>query len=74
MVVPFLVGALQNIMYSLPFIIAGVVTSLATLLGSRLPETKDRPTREVYEDFFERDPPRGENRDVVELQTNTLCT
>ena len=51
--VPFLVGALQNAMYVLPFIIASVVTLLAAVLGTRLPETNNRPTREVFDDFFE---------------------
>ena len=52
LVVPFLVGALQNAMYVLPFVIAGVVTSLGALFGTKLPETNNRPTREVYDDFF----------------------
>ena len=65
LVVPFLVGVLQNTMYALPFIIAAVVTSVAALLGTRLPETNNKPTREVFEDFFENCPVEITSQEIV---------
>ena len=54
MLAPFLVGVLQQVNYILPFIVMAIVTLCACVLGMFLPETNRRPTREVFEDFFEK--------------------
>lgn len=50
---PYLVGSLQSVNHSLPFVTMFIVAILACLSGMVLPETRNLPTREVYEDFFD---------------------
>ena len=50
--VPFMTTILQNIRYDLPFIVVGLSGIVVGLLGISLPETKDKPTRETFEDFY----------------------
>ena len=51
---PFLVNVLQNLSYILPFIVMSAVTTATCVLALTLPETNNRPTRENYEDFFDK--------------------
>jgi len=57
LVVPFLTTVLQSVSYVLPFIFMCVLAILCCLLGLTLPETNKKPTREAYEDFFEKKSP-----------------
>lgn len=49
---PFLIRVLQRASYILPYLIMSAAAVLCVLCGLILPETKDMPTRESYEDFF----------------------
>lgn len=68
---PFLTTVLQKANPNLPFIIMGGLAILCSLAGFILPETNNTPTRESYEDFFEKtggyqvltDPPPPEVND-----------
>ena len=56
---PFLVGVLQNLSYILPFIVMSAVTAATCALALTLPETNNMPTRESYDDFFDKDTNHG---------------
>ena len=46
--VPLICTFLQNISYSIPFILMCVLGVLGSLVGLLLPETKDQPTKDTY--------------------------
>merc|ERR1712168_1455753 len=69
LVVPFLTTVLQSVSYGLPFIFMCVLAILCCLLGITLPETNKKPTRENYEDFFEK-----KTRDVVGKSNGGVAT
>jgi len=50
---PFLITVLQKVSFCLPYVIMSVCSFACVFVGLVLPETKDRPTREKYEDFFD---------------------
>lgn len=52
---PFLRNVLQGYSQSLPYEMMCVLGLLSGLIGLLLPETGDSPTRETYEDFFQKD-------------------
>ena len=52
--VPFLTTVLQGVSHILPFVFMFALSICACLLGLTLPETNNKPTRERYEDFFEK--------------------
>ena len=55
-VVPFITNMLQKISHGLPyFLICGCAVA-AAMFGLILPETKGKPTRECYEEFFRETP------------------
>ena len=54
--VPFITKLLQSVSYKLPFILMCVLGLISSLIGLVLPETYDKPTREKYEDFFDKHP------------------
>ena len=49
--VPLICTFLQNISYSIPFILMCVLGVLGSLVGLLLPETKDQPTKDTYLEF-----------------------
>ena len=55
--VPFIVRVLNQISYKLPFLIMFGLAVVTTGIGLVLPETNKLPTRESYDDFFEKKEP-----------------
>ena len=53
-IAPFIVSVLQGIYPPLPFIVMSGIAFVATVFGLVLPETNKKPTRETYEDFFDK--------------------
>ena len=54
-IAPFLTTVLQQFNSILPYIIVLILSLATAAVGLILPETKNRPTRERYEDFFDVD-------------------
>ena len=48
----FVCTLLQQVNYCLPFVLMSVLGFAASFVGLALPETKDKPTRERFEDIF----------------------
>ena len=55
--VPFVCTFLQTVSFSLPFILMCILGVLGSLAGITLPETKNRPTMDLYQDFVSRSTP-----------------
>ena len=64
--VPFIVRLLKNWNYKAPFFVVSCVGLIATLIGLILPETGGKPTRETFEDFFEK--PSEQNKDSIGME------
>ena len=54
--VPFIIRVLKTWNDKLPFFVVSGLGFVAFLVGFWLPETQGKPTRETYEDFFEKTP------------------
>ena len=63
-VVPFITKMLQKVLHALPYFIVCGIAVAAALFGLILPETKDMPTRECYEDFFKDISSQNDEADV----------
>ena len=50
--VPVMCTLLQSLAFYLPFIVMGVMGVLGFVIGLPLPETRNQPTREIFEDIF----------------------
>lgn len=52
--VPYVVKLLVRVNHTLPYILIAILAIVASICGLVLPETNNRPTRERFEDFFEK--------------------
>ena len=55
LVAPYFVGVLQEANPILPFVIMGILAAGSSVIGLIQPETNKLPTRELFEDFYEKD-------------------
>ena len=62
--VPFIITVVHNVHPNLPFILLAALAISTTLIGTSLPETNNKPTRERYEDFFEVTSPGGQQSGI----------
>ena len=53
-IVPFITRSLKDINTSLPFIVIAVTAIVGSIVGLPLPETNNKATRELFEDFFDK--------------------